>query len=236
MPTPAPLKASVANAAALAEAIALLERTATKHTGAPLDLHTLLALANAAAAEIRLAETPQAKAATVIGKATRGLLQKLALKAKATEAYLNPATSPADKFFSIAKLAQAAVKEIVEAPPKPQPTQVVETSYGKVGGYIDADGSKARCFLGIPFAQCERFGAPTPPEKWEGVRDATKWGPDAVSREVRGVKPYIALILILWPSNFPLPTLTGGVPSPRGRRAPRRPQGARHDLRRQGRL
>jgi para-nitrobenzyl esterase len=58
----------------------------------------------------------------------------------------------------------------------PEPT--VRTTGGLVRGRT-ADGVHA--FLGIPFAAppfgARRFAAPQPPEPWDGVRDATEFGP-----------------------------------------------------------
>ncbi|MGP3533950.1 carboxylesterase/lipase family protein [Microbacterium sp. RD1] len=55
---------------------------------------------------------------------------------------------------------------------------VVRTSRGAVRG-VRRPGSTA--FLGIPYAKAPvgdlRFAAPVPPEPWEGVRDATAFGP-----------------------------------------------------------
>lgn len=54
---------------------------------------------------------------------------------------------------------------------------VVQTIYGKVRGYID-DGIYA--FKGIPYAKAERFMPPQSPDKWEGVRQYTIYGPQAM--------------------------------------------------------
>mmetsp|Transcript_29647 Transcript_29647/g.71228 ORF Transcript_29647/g.71228 Transcript_29647/m.71228 type:complete len:543 (-) Transcript_29647:150-1778(-) len=51
---------------------------------------------------------------------------------------------------------------------------VVNTDAGPVRG-LSVDG--VRKFLGVPFATCERFGAPEPPAKWTEIRDATQYGP-----------------------------------------------------------
>ncbi|MFV2172787.1 carboxylesterase/lipase family protein [Actinomadura sp. LOL_016] len=57
---------------------------------------------------------------------------------------------------------------------------VVRTQYGRVRG-ITRDGVTA--FLGVPYAAPpfgpNRFRAPRPPEPWDGVRDATEYGPTA---------------------------------------------------------
>lgn len=54
---------------------------------------------------------------------------------------------------------------------------LVETKYGKLQGY-EKEG--LQIFKGIPFARPPvgklRFQAPQPPEPWDGVREATKWG------------------------------------------------------------
>ena len=54
---------------------------------------------------------------------------------------------------------------------------VTNTSYGKVRGYID-DGIYA--FKGIPYATAERFMPPQVPDKWDGVRQCTIYGPQAM--------------------------------------------------------
>lgn len=67
---------------------------------------------------------------------------------------------------------------------------VVAITSGQVRGFWrgepGAPGSSA-AFLGIPFAQAPvgelRFGAPVPPEPWEGVRDALEHGPTALRHD-----------------------------------------------------
>ena len=54
---------------------------------------------------------------------------------------------------------------------------VVTTQYGDVRGYID-DGIFA--FKGIPYAKAERFMPPQPPDKWDGKRQCTIYGPQAM--------------------------------------------------------
>jgi len=54
---------------------------------------------------------------------------------------------------------------------------VATTTYGEVRGYID-DGIFA--FKGIPYAKADRFMAPQPPDPWEGVRQTTIYGPQAM--------------------------------------------------------
>ena len=61
-------------------------------------------------------------------------------------------------------------------------TMVVSTESGLVKG-IDQEGSMA--FLGIPYAQVERFMAPKPVKKWKGVKVCDHWGPQAMQQTNR---------------------------------------------------
>jgi len=67
--------------------------------------------------------------------------------------------------------------------PRPGPIQagekigVVATQYGSVRGCID-DGVYA--FKGIPYAKADRFMAPQAPDPWDGVRQCTIYGPQAM--------------------------------------------------------
>jgi len=54
---------------------------------------------------------------------------------------------------------------------------VVSTQYGDVRGYID-DGVYA--FKGIPYAKADRFMPPQAPDTWDGVRQCTIYGPQAM--------------------------------------------------------
>ncbi|MEE9573344.1 MAG: carboxylesterase family protein, partial [Candidatus Neomarinimicrobiota bacterium] len=51
---------------------------------------------------------------------------------------------------------------------------VAETKYGKVRGYIH-DG--IYIYKGIPYGKAERFLPAEQPDKWEGIRSSTMWGP-----------------------------------------------------------
>jgi para-nitrobenzyl esterase len=59
-------------------------------------------------------------------------------------------------------------------------TIIVETAYGQVKG---GRSGEVYVWMGIPFAKPPlgnlRFRAPEPPESWEGIRDATQFGPVA---------------------------------------------------------
>lgn len=54
---------------------------------------------------------------------------------------------------------------------------VVSTKYGKIRGYIDGG---IYAFKGIPYAKAERFMPPQAPDKWDGVRQCTIYGPQAM--------------------------------------------------------
>ena len=56
---------------------------------------------------------------------------------------------------------------------------VVKTKSGKVSG-IEQEGTLA--FLGIPYAQVERFMPPQPAKKWKGVKVCDHWGPQAMQQ------------------------------------------------------
>ena len=57
----------------------------------------------------------------------------------------------------------------------------IEQRSTRSGGF-----ARSAAFLGIPFAEApvgeHRFGAPVPAAGWEGVRDATAFGPTAQRR------------------------------------------------------
>ncbi len=54
---------------------------------------------------------------------------------------------------------------------------VAATQYGHVRGYIDAG---VYAFKGIPYARADRFMPPQAPDKWDGVRQCTIFGPQAM--------------------------------------------------------
>jgi para-nitrobenzyl esterase len=51
---------------------------------------------------------------------------------------------------------------------------VVQVSAGKLRGFRDG---KTSTFLGIPYAEAERFEMPKPVKPWDGIRSAQAWGP-----------------------------------------------------------
>ena len=50
---------------------------------------------------------------------------------------------------------------------------VVQVQSGKLRGFRDG---KTTVFLGIPYAEAERFELPTPVKPWEGIKSAQAWG------------------------------------------------------------
>ena len=84
--------------------------------------------------------------------------------------------------------------------PTPEEGIVVETQLGRVAGRVDPE-TGTHIFLGIPFAQPPvgdlRFKPPVPVQPWEGVLDATEFGPasaqiydeETASLEDFGVEP-----------------------------------------------
>jgi carboxylesterase type B len=63
---------------------------------------------------------------------------------------------------------------------------IVETTFGKVQGSTGTsrEGKTFHQFLGIPYAKAGRFEAPTNPETWSDVKDATKFGQVCPQSEV----------------------------------------------------
>lgn len=51
---------------------------------------------------------------------------------------------------------------------------VVQVEGGKLRGFRDG---RTTTFLGIPYAEAERFEPPKPVEPWDGVKNAQAWGP-----------------------------------------------------------
>src|SRR5215218_8406197 len=51
---------------------------------------------------------------------------------------------------------------------------VVQTTCGRLRGLREG---KTLSFLGIRYAEAERFGLPKPVQPWQGTRNAQNWGP-----------------------------------------------------------
>ena len=51
---------------------------------------------------------------------------------------------------------------------------IVQVKSGKLRGFRD---EKTSVFLGVPYAEAERFEMPKPVKAWEGIRSAQAWGP-----------------------------------------------------------
>jgi para-nitrobenzyl esterase len=93
------------------------------------------------------------------GAALAGGAAALAVTASAEEKPKVPAPG-------VAKPATPAVPNL--HPP------VVEVRGGKLRGFRDG---RISTFLGIPYAEAERFEQPGPVKPWEGIRSAQTWGP-----------------------------------------------------------
>jgi para-nitrobenzyl esterase len=61
---------------------------------------------------------------------------------------------------------------------------LVQTKCGKLRGLRDG---KTLSFLGIRYAEAERFGLPKPVQPWEGTRNAQVWGPACPAPEQNSV-------------------------------------------------
>lgn len=106
---------------------------------------------------------PQSDAINRRSLLTRGAAAGLALAAGNASAQEKPKTEgqPA------AKPAPAV------APPNLHPP-VVQVKGGKLRGFRDG---KIFTFLGVPYAEAERFEMPKPVPEWEGIKSAQAWGP-----------------------------------------------------------
>jgi para-nitrobenzyl esterase len=84
---------------------------------------------------------------------------------------------PTAKAFGQQKSAHEGSKAATSARSAVAPNMdppVVEVASGKLRGFRDG---KTTVFLGIPYAEAERFELPKPVAAWEGVKSAQAWGP-----------------------------------------------------------
>jgi len=101
------------------------------------------------------------KGAALMGAAVAGLA-------------LQPATAAAEtKPESAVPSIRPDMKGAATALPNFNPP-VVQVEGGKLRGFRDG---KTTVFLGIPYAEAERFELPKPVTPWEGVKSAQAWGP-----------------------------------------------------------
>jgi para-nitrobenzyl esterase len=70
--------------------------------------------------------------------------------------------------------AQPAAKPAAAAAPVNLHPPVVQVNGGRLRGFKDG---KILAFLGIRYAEAERFGPPKPVQPWDGIRNAQAWGP-----------------------------------------------------------
>lgn len=69
---------------------------------------------------------------------------------------------------------QPAAKSATAVAPANLHPPVVQVKCGKLRGFKDG---KIFTFLGIPYAEAERFEMPKPVQAWEGIKSAQVWGP-----------------------------------------------------------
>ena len=69
---------------------------------------------------------------------------------------------------------QPAARPVTSAAPANLHPPVVQVKGGKLRGFKDG---KVLTFLGVPYAQAERFEMPKPVAVWEGIKSAQTWGP-----------------------------------------------------------
>jgi len=94
----------------------------------------------------------------------RSLLQGAAVVSGALAGVSLEPASAADAKVGVAKAADS---------PNLNPP-VVRVTGGKVRGFRDG---KTSTFLGIPYAEAERFEMPKPVKPWDGIKSAQAWGP-----------------------------------------------------------
>jgi para-nitrobenzyl esterase len=70
--------------------------------------------------------------------------------------------------------AQPAAKPATAVEPPNLHPPVVQVNGGKLRGFKDG---KIFTFLGVPYAEADRFEMPKPVQAWEGIRSAQAWGP-----------------------------------------------------------
>jgi para-nitrobenzyl esterase len=77
--------------------------------------------------------------------------------------------------FEPASLSGAKTSDAPKAADSPNlKPPVVQVKSGKLRGFRDG---KTSTFLGIPYAEAERFEMPKPVKPWDGIRSAQAWGP-----------------------------------------------------------
>ena len=77
---------------------------------------------------------------------------------------------------------------------------VVETTGGKVAGYIDEG---IYTYKGIPYAKAERFMAPVPADRWEGIRSSRAYGPTCPQGKRTGWYSDEQAFSFNWDDGFP---------------------------------
>jgi len=70
--------------------------------------------------------------------------------------------------------AQPAAKPATAVEPPNLHPPVVQVRGGRLRGFKDG---KTFTFLGVPYAEAERFEMPKPVQAWEGIKSAQAWGP-----------------------------------------------------------
>lgn len=77
---------------------------------------------------------------------------------------------------------------------------VVETTGGKVAGYIDEG---IYTYKGIPYAKAERFMAPVPADRWDGIRSSRAYGPTCPQGKRTGWYSDEQAFSFNWDDGFP---------------------------------
>jgi para-nitrobenzyl esterase len=107
-------------------------------------------------------QTPQSDAINRRSMLRRSATAGLALAAGSASAQEKPKTG----------VLQASKATRPTAPNLHPP--VVQVKAGQLRGFRDG---KTLTFLGVPYADAERFEMPKPVKVWEGIRGAQTWGP-----------------------------------------------------------